>query len=397
MIEKDRSIIVKKTYLLKMLPLLYQTNLENQLSESQLLFLNLLITVLQDIKEVSLEKIANALPIPILFESRRKKIQRFLSLPILNIQSIWFPIIETWLTQNFPENQRIYLVIDRTKWQRNNLMMISLIYDQRAIPIYWEFLPRLGNSNFDEQSKMFSQVLPLFNKYQTVVLGDREFCSVKLANWLSEQKVQFCLRLKKSEFIQNEDEIWHSLDSLGLEPGVSLFLRNIKVTKSQKVQGFNLAAKWQRSLKGWSTQEGWFILTNLTDLTSAINAYKKRFDIEEMFRDFKSGGYKLEDTNVNANRLISLIIIISFAYSMATFQGQKIKRIGVQKYIARVKEYGRVTRRHSSFYVGLYSQTWISFMDNCWCIIQKLMRLHRNKIEYYLRGMRAMELIWSTF
>lgn len=397
MVKKDRSIIVKKTYLLKMLPPLYQTNLENQLSESELLFLNLLINVLQDIKEVSLEKIANALPVPILFESRRKKIQRFLSLPILNIQRIWFPIIENWLTQNFSENQRIYLVIDRTKWQRKNLMMISLIYDQRAIPIYWEFLPRLGNSNFEEQSKIFSQVLQLFKKYQTVILGDREFCSVKLANWLREQEVQFCLRLKKNEFIQNEDEIWHSLDSLGLEPGVSLFLQNIKVTKNQKIQGFNLAAKWKRSLKGWSTEEGCFILTNLADLTSAINAYKKRFDIEEMFRDFKSGGYKLEDTNVSGNRLISLILIISFAYSMSTFQGQKIKRIGVQKYIARVKEYGRITRRHSSFYVGLYSQTWVSFIDNCWCIVQKLMKLNRNKIEHYLRGLRAMELILSTF
>ncbi|MCW5318017.1 IS4 family transposase [Nostoc sp. KVJ3] len=380
-----------------MLPPLYQTSLENQLSESELLFLNLLINVLQDIKEVSLEKIANALPVPILFESRRKKIQRFLSVPVLNIERIWFPIIKDWLTQNFSENQRIYLVIDRTKWQRKNLMMISLIYEQRAIPIYWEFLPRMGNSNFEEQSKIFSQVLGLFNKYQPVILGDREFCSVKLANWLRQQEVQFCLRLKKNEFIQNEDEILYSLDSLGLEPGVSLFLQNIKVTKSQKIQGFNLAAKWKRKLKGWSTEEGWFILTNLNDLASAINAYKKRFDIEEMFRDFKSGGYKLEDTNVSGNRLISLILIISFAYSMSTFQGQKIKRIGVQKYVARVKEYGRVTRRHSSFYVGLYSQTWVSFIDNCWCIVQKLMRLNSNKIEYYLRGMRAMELILSTF
>ena len=52
-------------------------------------------------------------------------------------------------------------------------MMISLIYDKRAIPISWEFLPRLGNSIFEEQSKIFSPVLGLFNKYQTVVLGDR--------------------------------------------------------------------------------------------------------------------------------------------------------------------------------------------------------------------------------
>ena len=116
-----------------------------------------------------------------------------------------------------------------------------------------------------------------------------------------------------------------------------------------------------------------------------------------MFRDFKSGGYKLENTNVSGERLISLILIISFAYSMATFQGQKIKRIGVQKYVARVKEYGRLTRRHSSFYVGLYSQNWVSFMDNCWGIVQDLMRLNHNKLEYYLRGLRAMELILSTF
>ena len=99
MVEKDWSIIVKK-YLLKML-LLYQTNLENKLSQSQLLFLNLLIHLLQNIKQVSLEKIANALPIPILFESRRKKVERFLSLPILNVQEVWLTIIETWRIQNF--------------------------------------------------------------------------------------------------------------------------------------------------------------------------------------------------------------------------------------------------------------------------------------------------------
>lgn len=157
--------------------------------------------------------------------------------------------------------------------------------------------------------------------------------------------------MKRNEFIQGEDEIWQPLDSLGLKPGISRFMPNIKVTKTQKIQGFNVAGKWKRALKGRSPEEGWFILTNLTDLPAAINAYKKRFNIEEMFRDFKRGGYKLEDTKVSGNRLTSLILIISFAYSMATFQGQKIKRIGVQKYISRVKEYGRLTRRHSSFYV----------------------------------------------
>ncbi len=76
-----------------------------------------------------------------------------------------------------------------------------------------------------------------------------------------------------------------------------------------------------------------------------------------MFRYFKSGGYNLEDTNVAGERLISLILLITLAYSSATFQGRKIKNLGVQKYVGRVKESGRIQRRHSSFYIGLYGES----------------------------------------
>lgn len=375
---------------------LYQTHLENQLEASELLFLELLINVLQDIKEVRLEKIATALPLPILFESRRKKVQRFFSLPSLNIKTIWFPIIKSWLAQKFQKNQPIYLVIDRTIWERNNLIMISIIYGKRAIPVYFELLPKLGSSNFSEQTQLISQVLPLFEEYETILLGDREFCSVKLANWLLEQDLLFCLRLKKNEQILVENGGWQKLDDLGLSPGISLFLLGIKVTKTKQFGGFNLAGKWKRKIGGFAPKEGWFILTNLEKLEAAIAAYKKRFDIEEMFRDFKSGGYNLEDTNVSGNRLISLILIVALAYSSATFKGEKIKNRGVQKYVGRVKEYGRVTRRHSSFYIGLYGQTWVNFVESCWGLVTELMKLSRNKLAYYLRGIRAMQLIQAV-
>jgi hypothetical protein len=144
-------------------------------------------------------------------------------------------------------------------------------------------------------------------------------------------------------------------------------------------------------------KEGWFILTNLTSLKLAIASYRKRFDIEEMFRDFKSGGYNLEDTNVSGHRLISLILLIALAYSSATFKGQSIKRKGVQKYVGRVKESRRVQKRHSSFYIGLYGQSWVNFLESCWGLVTELMILNRNKIEYYLRGQRAMEHILSAF
>lgn len=378
---------------MKILPPLYQTHLENQLSSSQLLFFSLIINVLQDMKSVSLEKLAAALPLPILFESRRKKIQRFLSLPILQIEKLWFVIIKDWLAQKFTSNQTIYAVIDRTSWGCINLMMISIVYDKRAIPIYWELLPKLGSSSLTEQTNFLTKVLPLLTINKTVVLGDREFCSALLANWLREKNLYFCLRLKKSEYIQVQGLFWYQINEIGLKPGCSIFLQGINVTKAHQIEALTLVGIWRRKVHGVQPKEGWLILTNLKSFKAAIVAYKQRFDIEEMFKDFKSGGYNLEETNVSDDRLISLILIIAFAYTLATINGQILKRMGVQKYVGRVKEYGRLVRRHSSFYIGLYSQDWINCIKPCWELVMEFMKLNRNKLEYYLRGLRAMKLI----
>ncbi|MEL6814368.1 MAG: hypothetical protein AAFP03_06085 [Cyanobacteria bacterium J06598_3] len=56
-----------------MIPSIYQAHIEQQLSARQFLLLSLLISILHQIRDVRLEVIAEALPLPILFESRRKK------------------------------------------------------------------------------------------------------------------------------------------------------------------------------------------------------------------------------------------------------------------------------------------------------------------------------------
>ncbi|MEH1955309.1 IS4 family transposase [Nostoc sp.] len=379
-----------------MLPEFYETNLKRELGRAEYLLLKILINLLQSIKTVSLEALATGLPIPILFESRRKKIQRFLSLNYINVEEIWFPIIKSWLEIYFPLNQVVDLVIDRTNWRCTNLLMISVVWDKRSIPIYFELLDKLGSSNFEEQEAIFKKALPIFKNYKTVVLGDREFCSLKLANWLTEQKVYFCLRIKKNAFIEIEPEIWLQLKDSGLSPGVSFFYQGIKYTRTTGFISFNLVGKWKRKRFGVAPEEGWFILTNLNDLDSAIKAYKQRFDIEEMFRDFKSGGYNLEETNVSDQRLISLILLISLAYTAATISGQKIKRMGVQKYVGRIKESLRTVRRHSSFYIGLYGHNWVNFTESCYELVAELLRLNPNKRKYYQQGQRAMKLILSA-
>ncbi|MEM6404746.1 MAG: IS4 family transposase [Cyanobacteria bacterium P01_D01_bin.116] len=380
-----------------MIPNFYQKHLKSQLTLAEYTLLKILLYLLQSIKKVNLEKLASALPLPIKFESRRKRIQRFLSLPNLTIEKIWFPIIEELLKTYFASEKIIYVAIDRTNWCRINLFMVSVIWDKRAFPIYFSLLPKLGSSNITEQKDIIEKFIPLFKNYKICILGDREFCSVKLAKYLQELGVYFCLRLKKNEFVEYQKDIWLELQELGLTPGVSFFLKGIKVTKTGGFLGFNVAGKWKRKINGVAPKEAWFILTNFDNFQYAISAYKRRFDIEEMFRDFKTGGYNLEETNVRGKRFISLVLLIAIAYTGATIQGQKIKRKGVQSYVARVKEYNRLERRHSSFYVGLYGYNWVDFKDNCIDLVVTLMRLNPSKREYYQKGINAMKLIESTF
>lgn len=73
---------------MKMLPTFYQTYLQSQLSRSEYLSLTLLLNLLQSIKQVRIDWLANAFPFPIQFESRRRKIQKLLSLPQLTIKNI---------------------------------------------------------------------------------------------------------------------------------------------------------------------------------------------------------------------------------------------------------------------------------------------------------------------
>lgn len=107
-----------------MLPEFYQNHLKSQLNRSQYLTLTILISVLQSIKEVNIESLANAFPIYITFESRRRKIQRFLSLKILKLENIWFPILQSWLSTQINSSRVIYIAIDSTAWGRINLLMV---------------------------------------------------------------------------------------------------------------------------------------------------------------------------------------------------------------------------------------------------------------------------------
>ena len=115
-----------------------------------------------------------------------------------------------------------------------------------------------------------------------------------------------------------------------------------------------------------------------------------------MFRDFKKGGYDLERTKLTGHRLTSLIILITLAYSMATFSGKIIKDKGLAKYVGRVRKNKKMRRRHSNFYIGLHGKDWVDSCDLFAVESQALMELSPGKCAYYRQGRRAISLIKSS-
>lgn len=107
-----------------MLPQFYQAHLQKQplglssgrkLSTNQYILLNLLVQMLQWQKQVRIERLAAVLPVPILFESRRRCVQRFLLLPQLSLQTIWFPIVSPLLATYFAQDKADVLFAPATQ------------------------------------------------------------------------------------------------------------------------------------------------------------------------------------------------------------------------------------------------------------------------------------------
>ena len=290
----------------------------------------------------------------------------------------------------------LLLALDRTQWQERNIIMLSLIWGKHALPIYWELLGKKGASNFSEQKRFIAPVLRLLRSYPIVLLGDREFHSVKLAKWLSGWGVDFALRQKKNTCISDDEQVYVALKDLEIKPGNRQFYANISCTKSHQLGEFNLAAYWKRKYRRKSPKAPWYILTSLPSLQLALSFYAARWGIETLFKDCKTGGYHLEDTKVNERRLLATILLIAIAYTLATFQGVACQKRQVSEYICRPTEKQRSVSRHSDFWIGLYGFLWMESMMFWSDMAGDLMNLKPHKRLYFQRGLKALSFIQST-
>lgn len=101
----------------------YRTALAAYFCPRELVFLEILVCQLQTYTTITIEGLAARLPLLVLFESRRKRIQRFLDLAPTTVQQVWFAVLGVLLPKVIRAGERVYLALDRTQWQSRNLFL----------------------------------------------------------------------------------------------------------------------------------------------------------------------------------------------------------------------------------------------------------------------------------
>lgn len=298
-------------------------------------------------RSVSLSRIASKIPGKAQLLSYTRRLSRFLDNPAIDVQAWYEPIARSWLERQARSLQQVRLIVDGTKVGfGHQLLMVSLAYRKRSIPIAWSWVRHVrGHSTSNTQLALLRYIRRLLPKGVAVLLvGDTEFGSIAVLQQLDQWHWHYVLRQKTSTHVCLAHQTdWNDFGSWIEKAGSSIWLGKGWLTEKH-IYWVNLLVHWKAGEK-----EPWCLATNLPDRQMALQAYARRMWIEEMFGDMKGHGFDLESTMLRqADRLSRLTLAVAILYVWLVSTGTRIIRDGLRYQVDR-----RDRRDLSIFQIGL--------------------------------------------
>jgi hypothetical protein len=84
---------------------------------------------------------------------------------------LWFPLVKEAISRQLKAGSQLIIALDRTQWKEYNVLMVSVIVQKRAFPIFWTLLDKQGASNLAEQQQVLRPVIRLLKKYKLIIIG----------------------------------------------------------------------------------------------------------------------------------------------------------------------------------------------------------------------------------
>jgi hypothetical protein len=144
-----------------------------------------------------------------------------------------------------------------------------------------------------------------------IFLADRGFVSRKLMRHLNEWGWTWRIRVKGNQVLHCKNERMIPKVLILQKGSAMLFSGNIRF--GRVLENLSLSAGWSRN-----SDEPWYILSNDSASVEIFMEYGLRFDIEEEFRDEKSGGFSLEKSRIEGPKALERLILIIAVATIVT-------------------------------------------------------------------------------
>lgn len=278
---------------------------------------------------------------------RLKRLHRFLKNPGVQVER-YFPVLAAVIWPYRPGGRRTTLypvILDWTKVHDLSVLFAAVPRKKRALPLaYGVYHPqRLRKSQNQLERGMLTLVASLLpQSARLVVLADAGFGQTELIRWLQERDIDYVIRLRAETLVHYRGKTLPvgSLDTLEDAP---ILFSQVDYRDQNPVR-LNLVV----SRKG---DKIWYLGTSFSDAEQAVDWYKKRFWIEEMFRDLKSRLGLTRAHLKDEERLARLLLGFQIAYLILALIGLHLPK--------RWQAYLASRDRLSFVQLGLWALDWL--------------------------------------
>ncbi len=241
---------------------------------------------------------------------RVRRFSRWLHHPAI-IPSHWYGPVMLAALSDWPADQRLYVALDTTVLSPFVLIRASLIYRGRALPLAWRVLRhKSAQVSFEAYQPVLEHLCALVPRGRGVtLLADRGFAHERLLEYLRQHQYHFRVRLPANTLVHLCADSAGAVKALAPPLGTSRFLQQVMLfgTAFGPVS-LALATPLEHPT------DSWFVASSEPTSEATLSEYALRFDVEESFRDEKSGGFQLQQSRLaTPDAFERLLLILALA------------------------------------------------------------------------------------
>ena len=270
-------------------------------------------------RTANMVELGNVLPRDIAsWEKRYQFVERLVSNPHLDCDAVMARFAGEVAAALAAKGETLVVMLDQSHINDlNEVLMVSLGFGGRALPVAWRVRSTQGAIGFDVQEPLLAAVKAMLPKDAPVLLcADRFYGTHALIDWCVAAGWDYRIRLKSNLIVNHAGGEITTGEVLSLEPQGVL---GAKLTGARSAT--NIFA-----LHEPGHPEPWIIAMAAKPSRTSCLDYGQRWGIEAMFSDYKTRGFGLMQSQIERpERLEKLILVMAIAMYWAVSCGSADK------------------------------------------------------------------------